>query len=54
MARAGKSARIAQAISAIQRGDYTDYSKAAAHYRCDRTTLSNPNSLKEEEGVFGT
>jgi hypothetical protein len=40
MARTDKSARIAAAIAAIQSGEITDYSKAAAKFNVDRTTIS--------------
>lgn len=40
MARADKSARIAAAIAAIRSGEFKDYSKAAAKFKVDRTTIS--------------
>jgi hypothetical protein len=40
MARTDKSARIAAAIAAIQSGEITDYSKAAAKFSVDRTMIS--------------
>ena len=40
MARADKSARIAEAIAAIQSGEITDYSQAARKYDIHHTTLS--------------
>jgi DNA invertase Pin-like site-specific DNA recombinase len=40
MARADKSALVDKAVSAIKRGEFTDYSKAATKYGCDRTTIS--------------
>jgi hypothetical protein len=40
MARADKSARIAAAIAAIRSGEIKDYSKAAAKFNVDRTTIS--------------
>jgi hypothetical protein len=40
MARADKSALVDKAVSAIKRGEFTDYSKAAAKYSCDRTAIS--------------
>ncbi len=40
MARADKSARIDAAVAAIKRGEFTNYSKAAEKYECDRTSLS--------------
>jgi hypothetical protein len=40
MARADKSALVEKAVSAIKRGEFSDYSKAAAHYGCDRTSVS--------------
>jgi hypothetical protein len=40
MARADKSACIVVAIAAIQLGEITDYSKAAAKFNVDRTTIS--------------
>jgi hypothetical protein len=40
MARADKSALVKKAVSAIKRGEFTDYSKAAEHYGCDRTSVS--------------
>jgi hypothetical protein len=40
MARADKSALVEKAVSAIKRGEFTDYSKAAERYGCDRTSVS--------------
>jgi hypothetical protein len=40
MARIDKSARITKAIGAIQRGEFTDYSKAAKYYECSRSAVS--------------
>jgi len=40
MARADKSARINAAVAAIKRGEFTDYSKAARAFECDRTSIS--------------
>jgi hypothetical protein len=40
MARADKSALVKKAVSAIKRGEFRDYSKAAARYGCDRTAVS--------------
>jgi hypothetical protein len=40
MARADKSALVKKAVSAIKRGEFTDYSKAAAQYSYDRTAVS--------------
>ena len=40
MARADKSARIAAAITVIQSGEFTDYSKVVVKFEVDRTTLS--------------
>ena len=40
MARADKSAAITKAVDAIKRGEFTDYSKTAAKYGCDRTSIS--------------
>jgi len=40
MARVDKSALIEKAVSVIKRGEFTDYSKAAAYYGCDRTSVS--------------
>jgi hypothetical protein len=40
MARVDKSARIATAIAAIQSGEIKDYSKAAAKFNVDCTTIS--------------
>jgi hypothetical protein len=39
MARADKSARVKKAVSAIKRGEFTGYSKAAAQYSYDRTSI---------------
>jgi Tc5 transposase DNA-binding domain len=40
MARADKSALISQAVTAFRAGEFTDYSKAAAHFGVDRTSVS--------------
>jgi len=40
MARADKSVAITKAVDTIKRGEFIDYSKAAAKYRCDRTSVS--------------
>jgi hypothetical protein len=40
MTRVDKSARIAAAIAAIRLGEIKDYSKAAAKFNVDRTTIS--------------
>ncbi len=40
MARADISALVEKAVSVIKRGEFSDYSKAAAHYDCDRTSVS--------------
>jgi O6-methylguanine-DNA--protein-cysteine methyltransferase len=40
MARIDKSARVTKAIDAIQRGEFTDYSKAADYYGCLRSAVS--------------
>ena len=40
MARADKSALVDAAVTAFQRGEFTDYSKAARHFKCDRTAVS--------------
>jgi hypothetical protein len=40
MARVDKSAYIAVAIAAIRLGEFKDYSKAAAKFDVDRTTIS--------------
>jgi len=40
MARVDKSARINAAVAAIKRGEFTDYSKAARAFECDRTSIS--------------
>jgi hypothetical protein len=40
MARADKSALVKKAVSVIKRGEFRDYSKAAARYGCDRTAVS--------------
>ena len=40
MARVDKSARVDKAVSAIRRGEFTDYSKAAAHFGCHCTAVS--------------
>jgi hypothetical protein len=40
MARSDKSDRINKAVAAIRSGEFTDYSKAAQHFNCDRTSIS--------------
>ena len=40
MARDDKSAKVEKAVAAIKAGEFTDYSKAAARYGCDRTSVS--------------
>jgi len=40
MARADKSAAVNAAVEAIRRGEFIDYSKAAEHFKCDRTSIS--------------
>jgi hypothetical protein len=40
MTRVDKSARIALAIAAIRSGEIKDYSKAAAKFNVNRTTIS--------------
>ena len=40
MARADKSVAITKVVDTIKRGEFTDYSKAAAKYRYDRTSVS--------------
>ena len=40
MGRVDKSHLVSQAVSSIERGEFTDYSKAAKHYGCDRTAVS--------------
>ena len=40
MARADKSALISQAVAALRAGEFPDYSKAAAHFGVDRTSIS--------------
>src|SRR6266536_2542238 len=40
MAREDSSARVEKAVSAIKRGEFRDYSKAARHYDCDQTAVS--------------
>jgi hypothetical protein len=35
-----KSARIDEAVAAIQRGEFSDYTNAARKYGCDRSSLS--------------
>ena len=40
MARIDKSARITKAIDAIQRGEFTEYSKAADYYGCSCSAVS--------------
>jgi hypothetical protein len=40
MARADKSALVKKAVSVIKRGEFGDYSKAAACYGYDRTAIS--------------
>ena len=56
MGRADKSARIAAAITAIESGEFRDYSKAAAHFRVDRTSISKrirsiTRSRKEADSI---
>ena len=40
MARGDKSAAIDAAVAAIKRGEFTNYAKAAAEYKCDRGAVS--------------
>jgi transposase len=40
MARIDKSARITAAVDAIRRGEFTDYAKAARHYKCSHSGVS--------------
>jgi hypothetical protein len=40
MGRVNKSALVDKAVSAIQRGEFRDYSAAAAHFGCHRTAVS--------------
>src|SRR5882757_6522163 len=40
MARGDKSKAINDAVAAIRSGQFTDYSKAARHFGCDRTSIS--------------
>jgi len=40
MTRADKSARINATVAAIKREEFTDYSKAARVFECDRTSIS--------------
>jgi hypothetical protein len=40
MARVDKSALVKKAVSAIKRGEFTDYSKAAEHYSYNQTSVS--------------
>jgi hypothetical protein len=40
MARADKSALVKKAVSVIKRGEFRDYSKAAAYYSYDRTVTT--------------
>ena len=40
MARADKSAAINKAVAVIRSGEFSDYSKAARHFKCDRTSIS--------------
>ena len=35
-----KSARINDAIAAIQRGEFSDYANIARKYKCDRSAIS--------------
>jgi hypothetical protein len=39
MARADKSARVEKAVSAIKRGEFINYSKAAVQYSYNRTAV---------------
>ena len=40
MTRSDKSALINKAVAAIRAGEFADYSKAAAFYGADRTSVS--------------
>ena len=40
MARTDKSALVDAAVTTFQRGESTDYSKAARHFKCDRMAVS--------------
>jgi len=40
MSRVDKSVLVEKAISVIKRGEFSDYSKATKHYRCDRMSVS--------------
>lgn len=40
MARANRSALISKAVAAIRAGEFTDYSKPAAFYGVNRTSVS--------------
>lgn len=40
MARIDKSANISKAVDAIKRGEFTDYAKAAKHFKCSRSAVS--------------
>jgi hypothetical protein len=40
MPRSSKSEAIDAAVAAIQRGDFVDFSAAAKHHGCDRTSVS--------------
>ena len=49
MAKADKSALISQAVTVIRAGKFADYSKAAAHFGVDRTSI-----LKRVRGLSKT
>jgi hypothetical protein len=40
MARIDKSAQISKAVDAIRRGEFADYAKAAMHFNCSRSAVS--------------
>jgi hypothetical protein len=40
MARIDKSGRITKAVDAVQRGQFSDYAKAANHFKCLRSAVS--------------
>ena len=40
MARIDKSGRISKAVDAIRRGEFSDYTKAADHFKCSRSAVS--------------
>ena len=40
MARIDKSARVTEAVDAIKRGEFSDYTKAAQHFRCSHSAVS--------------